>query len=404
MHDLPNSENQANQSDTPNTQETSGQSDTGAPRPHRKLPKVAILAGIVVLAGIGIGVWLLIKPAAQPAANKQPTLKVGFMATGDAEISGGIAMRRGIEMAKKDFKAANAKIEIVEKETNCDADSAVKAMREFAAEKVVAVIGENCSDATLAAAKTANDSKIPLISPSSTSPEITDAGDYIFRTIPSDALTGVFTANVFNKKHYTRVSIIYEAGDPYTIGLRDSVKASVEKSGGQVVASESFATKATEVHAQMKRIKAANPDVLYIASGPTAPVSLFEDMSQLGLNIPVYGSESLQDHTFLDDAGALANGLNIVTVSEGTEQFVEKHRAAYSVDPEVYTAQSYDAYGAIVTTVNNGAATGEALKNALYKVDFEGASGHIKFDSHGDVTTDHFIYEVIDRKVRPVTL
>lgn len=359
---------------------------------------VAIAGGIVVVAGL-VTTFVLMNRKPVPVENN--IIKVGFMATGDTEISGGIAMRRGIEMAKKDLQTPNVTVQVVEKETNCDEKSAVKAMHEFAAEGVAAVIGENCSDATLAAAPIANDNKIPLVSPSSTSPEITDAGDYIFRTIPSDALTGVFTANIFNDKHYKRVAIIYADGDAYTVGLRDSVKENVEKKGGTVVASESFAPKATEVSAQMQRINAAKPDVLYIAAGPDAPVSIFSDMKQLGLNIPIYGSESLQDQSFIDDAGALADGLNIVTVNEGNEQFVEKYRAAYNADPEVYTAQSYDAYAAIVKAINSGAKTGEHIKNALYKVDFEGVSGHIKFDTHGDVTTDHFVYVVKDRKVRP---
>lgn len=359
---------------------------------------IAIAGGLIIIAGAVVAFALLNRKTAD---TEHQTIKIGFMGTRESEISGGIAMRRGIELAKKDLQTPNVTVEIVEKETKCDAESATKAMREFVAESAAAVIGEVCSDGTLAAAPIANDNKIPLISPSATSPQVTGAGDYIFRTIPSDALTGVFTAKVFNTKNYTRVAIMYADKDVYASGLRDSVKENVEKKGGTVVATEFFAPKATEVGAQMKRIKAANPDVLYIATGPEAPVSIFSDVKQLGLNIPVYGSESLQAQTFIDDAGDLANDLNIVTVNQGNEQFVEKYRATYGTDPEIYAAQAYDAYVAIARSINTGAKTGAQIKSALYGIEFEGVSGHIKFDKNGDVTTEHFIYVVKDRKVRP---
>jgi branched-chain amino acid transport system substrate-binding protein len=305
-------------------------------------------------------------------------------------------------LAKKDINIPNTTIQIVEKVTNCEAEDAAKAMREFAAEGVVAVVGEYCSGATLGAAPIANDSHIPLVSASSTSADITGAGDYVFRTIPSDALTGPFTAKAMRAQNLKRLAIIYEAGDDYTEGLRDTVKENFVKAGGQVVAVESHPARASDVSLQMQRIKAANADVLYIASGTDTPVSILTKKKELNLNIPVYSSETLQDSTFINDAGAVANGLNVVTVNVGSQAFVEKHKAAYTLDPDVYTAQSYDAFMSIALAIKSGATTGAAIKDALYKVDFTGASGRIKFDSNGDVAGDHVIYQIQDRKLNLV--
>jgi branched-chain amino acid transport system substrate-binding protein len=357
-----------------------------------------LLVGLVAVVAVGGLVWWLLKPAAAPKETK--TLKMGLMTAG---FSGG-GIEDSVKLAQKEVTVDGYKIEIISKITDCDATKTAAAMDELVKAGVVAVIGEQCSGATLAAAPAANTNKIPLISPASSSPKLTtDGGDYVFRTIPSDALASDFTGKyLYNDAKLRKLAIVY-GDEAYGTGLKDGIKSAFEKLGGTVVRTEAIPDDnpvVAKIAAQVAAIKAASPDAVYVASSFAASnTALAVELQKAGLT-KVYGGETFSDTAFIKDAGAAAEGIMVINISQGTPSFVEKSQAAWGVDPQVYAAQAYDAYTALMKALAKGNDTGEGLQKGLTTVDFEGVSGHIKFDASGDVAGNYSLFTIKDGKIK----
>lgn len=367
----------------------------------KRKPLLLVLVGLLVV-GLLAGIYFWVSKEPKPVVVKR-TVKVGLLAplAGD-NVNVGLSMKEAVQLAIKDLNLEGTTIQLVERDSGCQADKAKVAAEELITkEKVVAIIGDNCSGATLAASTLATQYKVPMISPASTSPRLTtEAGDYVFRTIPSDAGQGVFAADLISKAGLKRLGVLY-SNEPYGQGLAEVVKAQFEKDGGTVVAYEAVEREATDVSAAIGKIKAAKPDSLYIVSGAAAQnaASLLA-VKAAGLSVKLYGAEGFTDKTILNDAADAAEGLTVTAVAEGSESFIAKYKAAYNTTPGVYTAQAYDAFAAIGEALKAGANTGEEIKNALYKVDFQGASGHVKFDKNGDpVEGKYSVFTVKDRQL-----
>ena len=189
------------------------------------------IVGIIIVAVLMWGAFNVFKggapsPTDEGATKKESVagetstegkIKIGFMGplTGDASTYGE-SIKRGVDLAWKQWRQDN--VEIIYEDSKCEAkEAATAANKLISLDHVVAIIGEACSSATLAAAPVANENKVILISPASTSPELTDAGEFVFRTIPSDALQGYFAAKLVYDKGYRKLAVFYikKAEDGY---------------------------------------------------------------------------------------------------------------------------------------------------------------------------------------------
>ncbi len=357
----------------------------------------------IVIILIALLVWSFVKSPTNTVAptSEQKTakkVKIGFMAplSGDA-ASYGESIQKGVILAYEDMGLDN--VEIIYEDSKCNGKDAVSVINKLiSVDKVSAIVGEVCSGATLAIAPIAEKNKVVLISPASTSPKISSAGDYIFRVVPSDALQGKFGADLVYKKGYRKLAILYSNED-YGVGFEKVLRENFEKLGGKVVASEAFNTDAVDVKTQITKIKSANPDAVYIISNvPSLSVSALKELKRLGVDAAVFASEGLKSEDIIKSAGDSAEGLIISSVSAGTKDFAEKFKKKFGEEPGPFAAQAYDAFKALAIVIKEGAQTGEEIKNALYNLEFSGASGSISFDENGDVAGNYDLYQVKDGK------
>ncbi|MBI2451762.1 penicillin-binding protein activator [Candidatus Pacearchaeota archaeon] len=348
-----------------------------------------LLSGYVYMGVTGNAIFGL----GEKKGTVQETIKIGFMGplSGDA-ASYGHGIKRGVELALKDSGLTN--VEIIYEDTKCEGKEAVNAINKLInIDGVSVIIGEVCSGATLAAAPIAEENQVVMISASSTSPKITDAGDYIFRAIPSDALQGRFAANLVYKMNITNLSILY-GNEEYGIGFKDVLKESFEELGGNVTAAESFERGSSDLRTQLTKIRQAKPQAIFIISNsPDSAVAALKQIKQLGMKIKVFGSEGLKGPE-VAATKATGEGLIITSVSAGTEEFFEKYYREYGLQPEPFSSQAYDSFTALAETIKKGAKTGTEIKNALYGISFSGVSGEIEFDSDGDVSGNYDVYQL----------
>jgi len=372
--------------------------------PPPKVPKYrsrrVIIAVVVLVLALGAFVAFLVATTQSKAATKAAqsairVVKIGLLEpTSGDNVTIGNDRKRSIELAKKDLNLQNVKIEVVVRDSECDATAAVKGAKELINdEHVVAIIGDDCSTSTLAAAKVTDPAHVVLISPAATSAALTAAGDYVFRTVASDVEQGKFAATVLHKDAISKLAIIHEDG-AYGEGLANSVTQNFVALGGTVVDTQVFPQSSIDVVTQLQHIKAQNPQAIYMISGDySSDTAVFLKINELGLKAALYGSEALKQASWINDAGSVVEGLWITSIPDGTNTFVDHYRSGYNSEPNDYIANSYDAYTALALTIDSGANTGEQIKNALYKTSFTGASqATIKFDKNGDVSGS---YEVV---------
>jgi len=303
---------------------------------------------------------------------------------------------RGAELARDQLNAAGGidgrTVELVALTDSASTRRAVTVADVlFADASVVAVIGHVNSGATLAAAPIYNRG-LPAVSPAATSPEISDAGAWIFRVCSSDVVNAAGLAEFALRELGTRAAIIY-ANDPYGRGLREGFGRTYTAGGGTLVEQYPFIEGGTtDFEAYLMRIRAARPDLVFIASTDVGAEPVIRQARQLGIEAPFVGGDGLLG---LAGRGPVFEGVYIGLLYHpdapggGGEEFVGAYQARYGEPPDHFAALGYDATMLLAAAVSEGDCERARVRDYLEQVGrarpaFAGVSGRIAFDEHGD--------------------
>jgi branched-chain amino acid transport system substrate-binding protein len=347
--------------------------------------------------------------------GKNDSIKIGAILplTGDA-AAWGIPPKNGALLAVEQINAAGGingkKLELVVEDDGCDPKMAVNSINKLlAANKPVAVVGAVCSASTLAIAPIVEKNKIVLISPASTHPSITDAGDYVFRVIPSDDLRAkVFAEYIASLGHKTAVvlAINNEAGK----GAELSFTKYFEQQGGKVIGVENYMPDANNVKIQLTKIKELNPDIILALSQVTDAVMVLKEVKELNVKIPLFfQSEALDDPSVILNSGNAANGATYITYAKNNNEVAKSFELAYKnrfkVESNLFAPEAYDAVMLIASKLKASTEiSSEKLHNELYSIsEYQGASGILTFDKNGDVIKPLTICKIVDQSIKIVT-
>ena len=320
-------------------------------------------------------------------ANGRSMKLAAEMAAGEINDAGGIG-GRPVELVVVDDEAKPEKaIEVATR------------LRDNPA--VVAVVGHVNSSATLAAATIYNDEEggdpVAQISPASSSPQVTQAGPWTFRVCPSDLLHGPVVANwTYGELGSRRVAVLY-TNDSYGRGVSETFAGAFRKAGGAVVALDPYLKSTTEanggVDAYLARALRNRADALMVAGQADAGVKIVQAARRLGYRGPVVGPDGM---TGIKDAGADAEGIYVSSAfladrsSPAAQAFVKAYVQKYNELPDHRGAMTYDALKLLARAIEKTGADREKVRAYLEQVgrdhpSFEGVSGTIAFDEHGDV-------------------
>lgn len=319
----------------------------------------------------------------------------------------GTPVRKALLLAQDEINGSGGingkKIHLNIEDDRCDASGGISALQKIiATQRPVAVIGAVCSAVTLAIAPVAERSRIVLISPASTNPAITNAGDYIFRVIPTDALRGtIFARYVYAQGHRT-VSLLYIKNDA-GVGNKDSFAAEFRRLGGRVASEDSYPENSRDVRSQLAKIAAAKPDAIMIVSYPEDSALVLRQAHELGIQPPLYfQTEALDDPNVIKNAAGAADGVTYILPAPATGgaavAFADKYKRKWGGPPETFAAEGYDSLMLIATLLRKTATvSSDVLKSELYKTaDYAGASGTITFDGNGDVLKPMAIKRIVN--------
>jgi branched-chain amino acid transport system substrate-binding protein len=323
--------------------------------------------------------------------EKPEVIKIGFMAplTGDVATYG-INALGAVRMAADEINNKGGingmQIKIISEDGRCDPKEAVTATHKLInIDKVPAIIGGVCSAETLAAAPLAEESKTLLLSPCSSNPEITNSGDYIFRDYPADDFAARLLAKqVFDSGH--RNAALLSCFKDWCAANAESFGNAFEELGGKVLIHEQFEQGEKDLRGIFTKIKDKQPDIIFFAAYTESSVAGLIQAKELGLDVPFYGGDTWDDVKIFEQAGDAAEGIQyMIPHTEVTDNFRNSFLANYGTEITVCVTQAYD-WGHILGEVISQVGTDPTdIKDALYKVDYNGVSGKIKFDHNGDL-------------------
>jgi branched-chain amino acid transport system substrate-binding protein len=284
---------------------------------------------------------------------------------------------------------------VVEDDRNDPSEAASVVSKLITLDHVVALIGENASSRTLAAAPIAQNYEIPMVSPSSTNVEVTRKGNYIFRVCFIDPSQGK-ALSLFARKilRAATAAILVDARSDYSVGLAKAFRENFEAAGGRVVAELTYSEGDSDFSAQLTAIRPEQPDVLAVPGYYTDAGLIARQAKSLGLTATLLGADGWDSPKLAEIGGTAVEGAyfsnhySVEDPSPEVHKFVEAYRHAYGFLPDSIAALSYDAARLIADAIRRcGSTEGKRLRDALASTrGFPGVTGTITLDADRNPT------------------
>ena len=366
-----------------------------------------LLVAFVCLAGVVAG--------GSREGGSGDTYKIGFIGplTGD-NANYGIRCSNAARLAIDEINAAGGidgkQLELIAEDSEGTVDKALASYEKLAyMDEVCAIIGPVFTSPALAVAQRCQEDGIVMVSPSATHKDVTaqpatnpDGLNYVFRTVPSDALQSEVAGHYFYEVlGYRNLASLYAMND-YSQGLALGMKETFEALGGKVVAEETCMVGDKDFRTQLTQIKAANPEAVYIPNYTVEDAQILEQAAQLGLNVRFLSSDGFSDPEIYNLAPDFTDGVIYVGPAQAEASslladFQAAYAAAYNGDaPDSFATNSYDATYIIAGAIDRAdSADRTAIRNEIAATkDYQGANGTMNFAANGDLVASQGVYEV----------
>lgn len=352
--------------------------------------KRAILWMIVVVAVVASAVWYA-KQRETPGETTPGAVKIGVV----LEMTGPLAhyaqsARRGMELASE---ALRPKLQLIFEDAQLDPKTGVSAFLKLRdVDKLQIMTGGIGSSTVMAIAPLANESRTLFFSSGATSPDISKAGDFIFR----NRLSGTFEIGelgkiAFNNLKLQTMGILYVTTD-YGTGYRDVFKKGFEKAGGYVEFTEGFVADTTDFRSVLTRAKESRVEGIFLAGHTVESATILRQARELGIKARFMSSGTIDSPKLWEIAGDAADGVIYsiqafdANLNEKSRRFHITYAKKFGEEPELWAALGYDAVNLLYQLMKQHGQSGETVRQALVELPkYSGVMGDISFDENGDI-------------------
>jgi branched-chain amino acid transport system substrate-binding protein len=314
------------------------------------------------------------------------------------------AVRLAVDEANAAGGVLGKKVRVVTLDDRGDSAEAASAVtRLIDVEHVTALIGEVASSLSLAGGRVAQRRQVPMISPSSTNPKVTEVGNYVFRVCFLDPFQGKVMAT-FAKENLklTKVALLKDVKNDYSIGLADAFKTAFTKIGGTIVVEQSYSAGDTDFSAQLTAIKSTGAQALYVPGYYAEVGAIARTVQRLGLKTPLLGGDGWDAPDLYKIGGAALDGsyfsnhfaLDVATPK--AQKFVSDFTKKYGHAPTGLGALGYDATAVLLDALKRAEKTDSAaLRDAVAATKgFEGVTGTISIDANRNAEKSAVIIKI----------
>lgn len=348
------------------------------------------LLGVALAGLVGVSV----------AAADEIVIGVAGPMTGDqAKIGGDI--ERGARLAVDEWNAkggiAGKKIRMTVGDDQHDPKQAVSVAHKMVNAGIVGMVGHFNSSASIPASSVYNDAEIPMITPGSTNPQLTEQGFWnVFRVCGRDDQQGNVAADfILRKLQAKRVAILHDR-TTYGKGLADEVKRYLG-TGAEVVFYDGLTQGDKDFRSLLTAVKAKKPDVYFFGGIYPEGGVLARQAKEVGLSAPLVGGDGMFDPELVKIGGAAAEG-SYLTFTPDPEKlpsakgFLKRYKAKHGAELAPFALYAYDAANILLTAISQAKVRdGKTIADTIRKMKYDGASGHLEFDAKGDIKAAPYV-------------
>lgn len=370
------------------------------------MPRKAVLAVLLAAAILGTGL---------AGCGGGSTIKIGV----NAELTGSVPVvgqscKNAALMAAEEINAAGGldvggkkyQVKMLVEDNEDKAESAAAAAQKLINQnKVLGMIGPNASRNAIPAASVAESSKVPMISPWSTNVKLTAGKSYVFRACFIDDFQGVVCAKFsLSNLGAKTAAVLYDVASEYNKGIAEVYKKSFEENGGKIVAFETYTTGDKDFSAQLTKIVAANPAVLFLPNYYSEVPLQVQQALRVGYKGKILGSDSWGSAEIIKLGGKDMEGHYFSThyaadiATPEAQKFISAYKAKYGSVPDDVAALTYDAVGLMCLAIKTaGKVDRQAVRDALASIkEFKGVTGQMQFKGTGDPVKSAVIIQIKD--------
>ncbi|HEY5037575.1 MAG TPA: ABC transporter substrate-binding protein [bacterium] len=368
---------------------------------------VQALLGVLALSSLSCG----------PKLNPNE-IRIGeFGSLTGAQATFGQSTDEGIQLAVAEFNAVGGvngkqlKVISVDDQGKPE-EAAVVVTKLITQDKVQVVLGEVASSLSLAAAPICQENKIPMITPSSTNPKVTQVGDYVFRVCFIDPFQGQVMADFALKQLQAKTAaILRDQKSDYSMGLADFFIKRFKEKGGTIVVDQSYVAGDIDFKSQMTGIREKKPDVVFVPGYYTEVGLIAKQARELGVRVPLLGGDGWDSAKLYEIGGKalegcyFSNHYSVDSTDTKTLEFVRKYQARYNHTPDALATLGYDAAGVLVTALKQAKSlSGPDIRDALTKTkDYPGVTGSISLDADRNAVKPAVVLKIEGGKSSYVT-
>ena len=320
------------------------------------------IAGVQGGLAVGLLAGALLLPLSCARRSNELVVGVYGSLTGTTATFG-ISTKNGTELFFDNLNAAGGiagvKVRsVVEDDQSKPEEAATAVTKLIDQDGVISVLGEVASSRSMAAAPYCQKAGVPMISPSSTNPRVTELGDYIFRVCFIDPFQGQMIAKFAKSNlNLTRAAILRDAKNDYSVGLANFFAEAYQAMGGTVVADAAYAEGDQDFKAQLTVIKAKRPQFIMVPGYYTEVGLIARQARELGIDVPLLGGDGWVSDKLLEIAEHSLDGSYFVNhfydkdPNPAVQKFVNDYSARYKANPDGLAALAYDAAGVLTNAL-----------------------------------------------------
>jgi len=346
--------------------------------------------------------------------NAQDTVRIGEVnpisgAIGEYGASCHNGIQLAIDLANASGGVLGKRVDLLTEDNQSKAGQTSTIVRKFVTQdKVVAIVGDLTSSATLEGGPIAQAAKVPMVSPLATNPKVTEIGDFIFRVCFIDEFQGRIMARfALENLKLKKAAILTDIKQDYSVGLSGFFKETFVSGTGSVLREQSYSSGDTDFRAQLTSIKAVEPEVVFVPGYYPEVSIILKQARQLGMTVPFIGCEAWDSPTLLQVAGKAADGcyysnqFSADDPSPAVQDFVKVYQQKYGNRPDNFAALGYDAAQVVLDAIKRAGTTNSAaVRDAIAQTKkFPGVSGDITIDAKRNASKPVVILAIRDRQI-----
>lgn len=357
-----------------------------------------------------LGLMLLAVFGCQSPQNSNEIVIGEFASLTGTTATFGQSSHRGLQLAIDQINQAGGvlgkKIRLQTEDTQSRPEDAASAVTKLISrDHVVTVIGEVASSRSLAGAPICQENRIPMVSPASTNPQVTQKGDYIFRICYTDPFQAEMLAKfAYRSLGLRQVAILKDVKNDYSIGLSQFFTKTFTELGGHIIAEQAYSEGDTDFKAQLTSLKQKNPQAIFLPGYYSEAALVIKQARELNMMMPFLGGDGMDSPKLAEIAGADAlqncyysNHYTNQDTSAVVQNFIKDYNKAYHEIPDAMAALAYDAGYIVADAIRRAKSTDPSLIRAALATtkDFMGVTGKVTIDANRNAAKSIVILELV---------